>query len=509
MRTFVALTAATLTLGSSLALSSPASAHGDKEQREQMRLEGLAASTDGSPILSDTVEHVANIPGQVGISGCFMQTQPLFVTSGLDSLRVFDITDGTNPTEVGVLPSTQFENEAMNCGEQVNDGKRSRFALIGVDLYQTTPDPGGIDHTNVGGNELIVVDVTDPSAPVIRSRVSDVTTSTHTVTCVVDRNCRYAYSAGTDNRFSIIDLRNLDKPKEVDSNPDKEGVQGFRSPTAGHKWNFDNAGIGTQTGWGGSGMFNVDNPRKPKLITTTGEAGAGTDPKFEGYNDFIHHNSMRPNANAFKPHSPASVKNGNLLLVTEEDYEQTDCTQAGSFQTWKVNSLSGRSKSAIVPLDKVELSDLQAQQPSTVPQVQGAFCSSHWFDHRGGKLVAAGFYNGGTQFLDISDPRHIRSYGYAYWGPGSQVWDSRWVPIYDADGKQTGHKSNVAYSIDLVRGLDVYVVDLGDGRGTQPTPGVSPDRSSVQRAAGAVLPIGLVGGALALTVAVRRRTRRA
>ncbi|MGZ8744371.1 MAG: hypothetical protein ACXWXO_15755, partial [Nocardioides sp.] len=340
-----------------------------------------------------------------------------------------------------------------------------------------------------------------------RSRVA-VSTSTHTVTCVVDRDCRYAYSAGSSGKFSIIDLRNLDKPKEVDRLPGKAGLQNFVSPTAGHKWNFDNAGIGTQTGYDGSSMFTTERQARPKLITTTGAAGKGTHPKYEGYNDFIHHNSMRPNAHAFKPNSKPSFKNGNILLVTEEDYEQTDCAQAGSFQTWHVRFLNKKRPSAIVPLDKVELADLQAQQPAAIPQIQGAFCSSHWFDHRRGELVAVGFYNGGTQFIDLSNPRKIKSYGYAYWGPGSQVWDSRWVPIYK-DGKQTKRKSNVAYSIDLVRGLDVYSVDVGDGRGTRPSAALSPDRSASDRAAGAVLPLGLVGGALALAFAVRRRTLRA
>ncbi len=102
MRTFVALTSAGLMLGASAALAAPASAHGDKEQREEMRLAGLA-QVDGTPILSDNVQHLANISGQVGISGCFMQTDEIFVTSGLDSVRVYDVSDGTNPTQKGVL----------------------------------------------------------------------------------------------------------------------------------------------------------------------------------------------------------------------------------------------------------------------------------------------------------------------------------------------------------------------------------------------------------------------
>jgi hypothetical protein len=83
-----------------------------------------------------------------------------------------------------------------------------------------------------------------------------------------------------------------------------------------------------------------------------------------------------------------------------------------------------------------------------------------------------------------------------------------WVPVYDRQGDQTGASSNVVYSIDLVRGLDVYSVDVpGDGRGSNPYPSAA-DGSVVSRISNGAVPMGLVGGALALVVAVRRRTRR-
>jgi hypothetical protein len=181
------------------------------------------------------------------------------------------------------------------------------------------------------------------------------------------------------------------------------------------------------------------------------------DPDGEGgYNDFIHHNSFRPNASAFKPDAAPSLANGNILLVTEEDYEQTDCSKAGSFQTWHVKRLDGKQGS-IVPLDKVELSDL-----GTFPVPQYAFCSSHWFDYHQSGIVAVGFYGGGTQFVDVRDPREIKSYGHATWGV-SEVWDSYWMPVYNKNGVATGKKTNLAYSVDLVRGLDVYAVALPGG----------------------------------------------
>ncbi len=316
----------------------------------------------------------------------------------------------------------------------------------------------------------------------------------------MDTDCRYAYSAGSDrdDTFSIFDLRNLDRPREVDSNPDNRGIQPFRSPTAGHKWNFDSAGYGTHTGFGGSAIFDVSHPRRPRLVTTTGRAGRGSDPRYPGWNDFIHHNSFRPNAKAFRPNTRPSFANGNILLVTEEDYMQTDCSQAGSFQTWWVKRLNGRP-GQIVPLDKVELADL-----GTFPVPQDAFCSAHWFDYHPSGIVSVGFYGGGTQFVDVRHPRDIKPYGHATWGV-SEVWDSYWVPRYDKAGVARG-KTNLAYSVDAVRGLDVYRVRLPGRVSTAGSPALaSTDPFAVFTWPEDALPMTLVGLGIVSSVLLRRR----
>lgn len=428
----------------------PANTHGDHDRNRHTH-QRLSADTNAPLGTSPNVSLVASNPGAAGISGCFQRTAPLFVQSNIDSIRVYDVSTPTRPTLTGTLPSLQFENEAMNCGQRtLANGKVRRFVLIGVDTHQASP--GDIEHTNVGGKELVLVDVTDPAKPFIRSRAKG-STSTHTVTCVSAVNCSYAYSAGTKGKFSIFDLRDLNHPREVDGDRATAGVQGFASPTYGHKWNFDDAGYGTHTGYDGASMWKVTNPRSPQLVTTTGAAGRGTDPRYPGWNDFILHNSQRPNARAFRPGASPSVAHGNVLFVTEEDYEQTDCSKAGSFQTWWVKRLDG-TRSAIVPLDKVELADL-----GNFPSPQGTFCSSHWFDYHPSGIVSVAFYGGGTQFVDARNPRHLTSYGHATWG-ASEVWDSYWVPVYRRSGVMTARKTNLAYSVDLVRGMDVYRVDL-------------------------------------------------
>ncbi|WP_460734254.1 LVIVD repeat-containing protein [Nocardioides ginkgobilobae] len=498
-RALAALACAALaTPVATLALASPAAADGGGDAAQERIVEKAGSgSASAGLIMSDNIEHVGANPSQLAISGCFMHSAPIFVTSGLDSVRVYDVSDPLNPSLQGVLPQAVFENEAMTCGERrTPDGVR-RFVLIGVDLYSAAPT--GPEHTNVGGGQLNVVDVTDPTAPTITASAPGLT-STHTVACVDGAQCRYAYSAGDSGSgtFSVFDLRDLDAPREVDGDKEADGLQAFASPTAGHKWNFDAAGVGTHTGFDGSSMWSTRKPARPRLLATTGLAGQGEDPDFEGYNDFIHHNSFRPNAQRFKPGVKPSLRNGNVLLVTEEDYEQTDCALAGSFQTWWVKRLDGKPGS-IVPLDKVELADL-----GNFPLPQGAFCSSHWFDYRPGGLVAVGFYGGGTQILDVTNPREITSHAHAIWG-ASEVWDAMWVPVYK-DGEQTAKRTNIVYAIDLVRGLDVYSVDVtGAGGGALRLTSAA---STSERLEAGSTPLVLVGGAALLALGLGRVRRR-
>jgi hypothetical protein len=510
MRPLSSLLAA-LTLGASVALAAPALAHGDRDRMQEKR-SAYDGGLDAPVATSPTVSLVDTNPGSAGISGCFMRTAPLFVMSGLDSVVVHDVSDPVDPRRVGTLPSLQFENEAMNCGERKVGRTTQRFALIGVDLYQASPDD--IAHVNepaTGDYELVVVDVTDPTTPHIRSRVRS-TTSTHTVTCVVDTDCRYVYSAGDDSEvpgqgsFSVFDLSDLDAPVEVDSDPAAPGTQPFRSDAVGwggHKWNFDGAGRGVHTGAGGSYVFDVTDPTAPVEIANTGAAGdSAREGTANGFNDFIHHNSFQPNAAGFRPDAPPSLANGNVLLVTEEDYEDPDCSTAGSFQTWHVRRMDG-SEGAIVPLSKVELADL-----ATYPLPAGAFCSAHWFDYHPSGLVSVGYYGGGTQVIDVTDPLAPTSHGFAWFG-ASEVWDSYWVPVYNAKGVATGRKTNLVYSVDLVRGLDVLAVDVdGDSVGAVPDPALLPGGSGTELALTDTVSLGVVGSLAALLVVVRRRAVR-
>jgi len=458
--------------------------------------------TDGVtvPIISSpNIRLVDTFPETAAISGVFAKSAPYFYVSSLDSISVFDVSDPVHPKLTGTLPNLVFENEAMNYGEKKVGGVVNRFVLVGADLVQySASDPDGVGTSN----EVLLVDVTDPANPRVRSRLKT-TTNTHTVACIKETDCQYAYTAGSRGRYSIVDLSDLDNLREVDSDPATAGVQNFASPAAGpnpvftrgagHKWNFDNAGYGIHTGSGGSAIFDVSNPTAPRLAATTDENGT-RDP----WNNFIHHNSDRPNAATYDPAAAPSLSKGNVLLVTEEDYENTDCATAGSFQSWQVTSLGGQP-GTIRPLDRINPVDLG--EGVSAPQM--AFCSAHWFDVHQSGIVAQGFYEGGLRLIDARDPRDLKEYGYVASGL-SEVWDAYWVPQRNKNGMATGQKTNIVYTVDAVRGLDVYTVDL---------PGTSISTGLL----GSVVPVGggldptasvlvtAVGGLAAFLVVRRRR----
>ncbi|MDQ1670443.1 MAG: hypothetical protein QOE40_2504 [Actinomycetota bacterium] len=485
-RLFRVLVAATAALLVGAGLAPSASAHPGSPETAKKRQQ-YTAGVSVPVVTSPNVRLVTNVPDTAAISGVFAKSAPYFYVSSTDSITVYDVSDPLQPKPTGILPNLVFENEAMNYGEKRVAGVVNRFVLVGADQVEYSPTV--IDHIGTT-NEVMVVDVTDPTHPYIRSRVAT-TTNTHTVSCIDETDCRYAYTAGRKGKFSVVDLTNLDQPRElgVFDSPAGGPNAAFASG-AGHKWNFDNAGYGVHTGSGGSALFDVSDPTRPTLVNTTNAQGTQSP-----WNDFIHHNAARPNANRFRAGAAPSVAKGNVLLVTEEDYENTDCATAGSFQSWYVDTLRGSG--TIRPLDRIN--PVGIGEGVATPHM--AFCSAHWFDYHPAGLVAQGYYEGGLRIIDVRDATNLRQYGYAASGLG-EVWDAYWVPQRSKSGVASStDKTNIVYTVDAVRGLDVYTVDL---------PGATSSTQLLGSVGGAGSPAGVVLGLLVVGLAglgVARRRR--
>lgn len=404
-------------------------------------------------VTSPNVSLVTTLPETQAISMEFARTGDYAYVSSLDTISVLDIRDPLAPKVTGTLVNAMFQNEAMTYGERRTGKGIERFVIAGIDLYQASPSQP--ERRNVLGNEIAIVDVTDPAKPFIRSRTRT-TTSTHTVQCVSQEDCTTAYTAGGRGTFSILDLTDLDAPEQVGTAASPAaGPNDVFTRGAGHYWDFDGA-YGWHTGSGGAAAFDVSDPRNPVVVGTTGDAG-----RTAPLNDFVLHSSQRPNADAFQPDAEPSVDNGNVLLVGEEDYanegDEVVCERAGSFQTWQVQDVGADAGTgSITPLDST---NAPAEFGGGLSTPVGGFCSVHWFDVQQDGFVAVGWYQQGLRILDVRDPRNITQYGYATTG-ASEVWDAYWVPERNKNGVVKGKKTDIVYTVDAVQGVQVWQVDL-------------------------------------------------
>jgi hypothetical protein len=366
---------------------------------------------------SSNVHPVTHIPGTA--AGMVFRDHYAYV-SGWTGVTVLDIAKADSPQVVGELPLPHFENEDVDaCGD----------TLIVVNDREAK-DLGSI---------MYVVSIENRTVPVVRAVLPLGLTgngrgSGH-IANFVKTDCTQAWIDGGDH-VEVVDLtfpsapRSLGKFESAASNSDAFRVT--------HDTELDSTGTLWSVGGGGAAAYRLtDNPLAPQVLGTTGTAGANPSP----YNDFILHNSQR---------------RGKTLLITEEDYVDTDeippggCRGQGKFETWDI---SGLKQGTITPVDtwETELNGMftsgavDSKAPVTVN------CSSHWFDAKDG-IATGGWYEQGVRFLDYRTPTDITQVGYYIPANGS-TWAAYWSPT-DPNGE-------VVYTADAYRGVDVLKIDKG------------------------------------------------
>jgi hypothetical protein len=411
---------------------------------------------------SDNVTLVNTMPeATAAISMAFSSDSPHLYVSTLKGLHTYDISDPEFPQRLGYLPFVGYQNEAMALGERPETGEK--FVTFASTLALVTLD-GDVDTT---ARFFIVIEVTDPADPTIVGRLQTAT-RTHTVTCDSPR-CDYLYSDGRpQGQISIVDMTDFREP---------EMVRTYRSVVPqGHDADVDESGILWHVGGQGSVALDISDPENPVHLQSTTIDAVSPRP----WNKFIHHNSIRPNAAEFAteeepddpdwPSGEPSVFAGNVLLVTEEQVGSGRCDEGseGAFQTWyipwldadryaEVNPGLASGRGEMHPLAKWNTELLDSGEPAE----HGTRCSAHYFDYHQDGFVAQGWYGQGMRVLDVRDATDIKQVGY-FLGPSTQVWGAYWVPEYDDDGVQTGERTDLVYTADHERGVDILRVDLPD-----------------------------------------------
>ena len=306
----------------------------------------LSGGTNVPLAMSPNVTLHSSFPETTAISGEFARTGEYFYVSSADSITVFDTTDQRRPKLVGYLGNLVFENEAMSYGERV---RRRRAAALrarrqrslgrrGRPAHRPRPRPPRRRRGDRGRRHR-------PARPARALAHAGERGGRgqhqHAHRPVPDRGLRLRLHGGRAR--GVLDRRHA-RPRPPapgqDRAVDRVGAVPVFTSGAGHYWDFDAKGIGWHTGSGGAAAFDVSDPLNPRRLNGTDAHGTQTP-----WNDFIHHNSMRPNAGRFQPGRAPRLSRGNVLLVTEEDYandgDELVCDKAGTFQTWEVPDLAG------------------------------------------------------------------------------------------------------------------------------------------------------------------------
>src|SRR3954462_8838977 len=377
-----------------------------------------AGAASDPPLASSSNVHVLDhIPGTA--AGMKFKDHYAFV-SGWSGITVLDIARAGSPQVVGALPLPHFENEDVDlCGNTlivVNDREAKDI-----------------------GSVMYVIDITNPTAPSVQAILPLGLTgsgrgSGH-IANFVKTDCTQAWIDGGDH-VEVVDLtmpsapRSLGKFESAASQSDAFRVS--------HDTELDSTGTVWNVGGGGAAGYQLtDNPLAPKLLGTTGDAGRNPSP----YNDFILHNSQR---------------RGDTLLLTEEDYIDTDetppggCRGQGKFETWDT---SGLADGKVTPQDtwETELNGMFTSGAADSKAPVTVNCSSHWFDSKD-SVAAVGWYEQGVRFLDYSTPGDIKQVGYYIPANGS-TWAAYWSP--------TDPNREIVYAAYAYRGVDVFKIDGG------------------------------------------------
>jgi hypothetical protein len=171
----------------------------------------------------------------------------------------------------------------------------------------------------------------------------------------------------------------------------------------------------------------------------------------------------------------SGVKDGNVVLLTEEDFSEP-CDQGGRIVAADITkSLGGEPATGSTPKHPFRLRPLGAYHPSRVAEGAApiASCSAHYFELSGSTLAAA-WYGQGLRVIDASNARNLRQVGYffvtgtdATANPSSLAWDTAW-------------HGDLIYVFDMSRGIEILRLKAGTAAAarlpTAPDPPAQADR---------------------------------
>jgi hypothetical protein len=340
---------------------------------------------------SDNVEFVKNFPQHTDSAGGRKVGDFFYITTERD-LTIYDVTEPADPQEVGSLVLPEL-------GQPV--------------FTEEDPDTNGEILLVSNGGVLMVIDVSDKTAPALLSTLDDA--DDHTVSCVLD--CTWAYgSEGT-----IVDLRDPASPVLSPENWQTDDIESEHDVTE-----VSPGMILTST----QPLKLLDARTDPEHPTVVGSTALEAD-------RFVHANRW-----------PRGGQDDFLLVGGEAVGPGCAGDLSASFSTW--DARAWRTTGAVEQIDEFRLAP-GALTEGRAPD--SSFCV-HWFTehpyYENGGLVAISWYEHGTHFLEVGDDGKISEVGW-FLGGGGQASGAYWID------------ERTVYVADYIRGLDVlrFTGDIG------------------------------------------------
>jgi len=344
---------------------------------------------------TDNVEYVGHVPFESATStGVSIQGKYMYLTSWRN-LSIYDIKDPETPALLSTVPfGTRGEDPFMFENEQVSTN--GEILLFAEQLPR---------------NRLWVYDVEDKTNPQLIAQLAGA--GGHTTSCVLD--CKWAIgSAGY-----IIDLSNPAKPELQ-----KENMWEMTKMEGGvHDVEEIKPGFILASGYSTVQIVDARNPLKPKVLASASNKNP----------EFIFHSGTWPNG----------MKDRWVMMQGEQNFQpRCDPEKNGPFQTFDTKGWQKSKTLNLVDTYAVENGTYQDGSPPA----NGLGCSAHWFDahdtFKNGGLVAIGYYEHGTRFVDVASNGKIKEVGwFVPWGGStSGAW---WA------------SKDIVYAVDYTRGIDI------------------------------------------------------
>ena len=379
----------------------------------------LASEIGPGYIATDNVEWLGNIPVNTDSAGGRLVDGFFYITDDR-GLTIYDVSNPEAPQRAGFAPVPQG---AYYVEEDLDTN--GKIALIGSYGDLSPADDGPL-------NRLVVVDVEDKANPTVVGEIEGV--DSHTVSCVLD--CTYAYNS--DGR--IIDLTDPAAPKLAGNWAEADGPGGVGGA---HDVTEVAPGIVVTSS---NPMLVLDANTDPAQPTLIGSGKPDDD-------RFMHGNLW--------PHGGTD----DFVLAGGETFGDCSDESSGAFMTFRPQTDEVTGEITMTMADEYRLF---TGMPTEGNSPYNQYCA-HWFDthptYADGGLVAMGWYEHGTRFLDVDHATgEISEKGWFY-PVGGSTSAAYWIT------------DEIVYAVDYQRGIDI--LRFTDAPATRtvrvpPTPGYVP-----------------------------------